>query len=162
MPLRSWELNSFKVPKKCPNRVSSHFPLFRHTLQSSNIPILHMLHGTGWCILFQYFETKKLMFLTARQNYSLLTQFSPVKNFLHRFQLSLLLKRSSHYVCFLLSVEVWKGILDCLMKMGMRGLVCYWWSLVEVKIYEEISKIKQKGSFSAQSLCWFLEWIVVK
>jgi len=60
------------------------------------------------------------------------------------------------------TLEVWRGILDCLAKMGMRGLVCCWWSLVEVKIYEEISTIKKKGSFPMQSLCWFLEWIVVK
>jgi hypothetical protein len=82
------------VPIEC-HHISHCFAILYST-NSSNIPTLHMLHGTGWCILFQFFETKKLMFLTARQKYILYDPISPVKIFLQRFQLSLLIKRSSH------------------------------------------------------------------
>jgi len=57
------------VPIEC-DHISHCFTIL-YSMHSSNIPTLHMLHGTGWCILFQFFETKKLMLLTARQKYSL-------------------------------------------------------------------------------------------
>ncbi len=65
------------VPIEC-HHISHCFAILYST-NSSNIPTLHMLHGTGWCILFQFFETKKLMFLTARQKYILYDPISPVK-----------------------------------------------------------------------------------
>jgi hypothetical protein len=57
------------VPIEC-HHISRCFAIL-YSMNSSNIPTWHMLHGSGWCILFQFFETKKLMFLTARQKYSL-------------------------------------------------------------------------------------------
>jgi hypothetical protein len=57
------------VPIEC-HHISHCFAIL-YSKNSSNIPTLHMLHGTGWCILFQFLETKILMFLTARQKYSL-------------------------------------------------------------------------------------------
>jgi hypothetical protein len=66
-PIDNWILS--KCSKKC-HHISHCFTILYST-NSSNIPTLHMLHGTGWCILFQIFGTKKLMFLTARQKYSL-------------------------------------------------------------------------------------------
>ncbi len=57
------------VPIEC-HHISHCFVILYNT-NSSHIPPLHMLHRTGWCILFQFFETKRLMFLIARQKYSL-------------------------------------------------------------------------------------------
>jgi hypothetical protein len=56
------------VPIEC-HHISHCFSMLYST-NSSNISTLHMLHGTGWCILFQFLK-QKLMFLTARQKYSL-------------------------------------------------------------------------------------------
>jgi hypothetical protein len=62
------------------------------------------------------------------------------------------------------TLEIWRGILDCLEKMGRRGLVSCWWSSVEVETYEETFAIEDRRlSFSrTESLCYLLKWLTVE
>jgi hypothetical protein len=64
-------------------------------------------------------------------------------------------------------LEVWRGIFDCKAKMDIVGLVCCWWSSVEVKLYEETSAIEEEAKFlkkivpmlifSRVRSCWIVE-----
>jgi len=60
------------------------------------------------------------------------------------------------------TLEVWRGILDYKVKMGIMGLVCCWWSLVEVKLYEETFVVEKEVKIKkTESLCYFfLEFVV--
>jgi hypothetical protein len=82
------------VPIEC--RYISHCFAILYGTNSSNIPTLHMLHGTGSCILFQLLETNRLMFLTARQKYSLYDPIFSCQNFPSKVSIKFANKRSSH------------------------------------------------------------------